>query len=730
MILKKVILSNISSYEGYNEFDFSVTDDKNVILIGGKNGAGKTSLFNAIKLGLYGPLNYNYQDVHAQYLSRIKDIITKRAFTQDTVNAYIIINFDYIQDREKVTYEIKRSWEYVNQKIVETLEIKQNGILLNQDELLYFENFLKTVLPPHLFSLFFFDGEELSDIFVGSRFNHYIKEAFLILCNFDTFDLIKKYSQNYVSRNSSSSKTDDLTKDYETIIDTIANHHQKLELNELELNASEHRLNKFLEQKIELNTQFKNAGGLSEQEKESILAEIKKNEDIKEDQSYIIRNFLEDMHPFLIIKKLSSSIAEQIDKEQSHLQKQSTINLLNSHNLEKSILDALEASNIKELSSSQKDILSSTIKSRLLSDISSGFETKDFNIIQNLSNEQLGQVSSMTQKIQQFNTNSIFEAINNRRSSQQITIALNEKLRNSMPEDVVSDYIAKLEKVNLAIIEQEKNVAQLTASISNITSEIKTLEDQKNKLYIELKSATQGESIYELTSSINSMLSEFLKQSSANKIKQLQHYFIENFSLLFSKKNFIDDIEIDDNFNINVYRKKFFSYAEVERLISNLGPIEFAKYVGPKSLDVLYKTFLSNNVSSVNSLAAALKKEVLIGQEIEIYEKINLNQLSKGEKQIYVLSLYWGLIRLSSHEVPFVIDTPYARIDTEHRDNITTKFLPNIGQQVIVLSTDEEIDQTYYNMLKPHIAQEYLLVFNPEEKKTDIHNRYFYEVKS
>lgn len=52
MKINKIVLYNFNSYEGLNEFDFtSENSSKNIILIGGKNGAGKTSLFMAIKLG-------------------------------------------------------------------------------------------------------------------------------------------------------------------------------------------------------------------------------------------------------------------------------------------------------------------------------------------------------------------------------------------------------------------------------------------------------------------------------------------------------------------------------------------------------------------------------------------------------------------------------------------------------------------------------------------------------
>lgn len=54
MKFKKIILENFGIYNGLNEFDLSLDDNKNIILIGGKNGNGKTTLFTSIKLCLYG----------------------------------------------------------------------------------------------------------------------------------------------------------------------------------------------------------------------------------------------------------------------------------------------------------------------------------------------------------------------------------------------------------------------------------------------------------------------------------------------------------------------------------------------------------------------------------------------------------------------------------------------------------------------------------------------------
>lgn len=78
MKINKIKLYNFSSYEGENVFDFSLeSENKNIVLIGGKNGAGKTSLFTAIKVALYGPLAYGYVGTNSYYISKIKDLIRR-----------------------------------------------------------------------------------------------------------------------------------------------------------------------------------------------------------------------------------------------------------------------------------------------------------------------------------------------------------------------------------------------------------------------------------------------------------------------------------------------------------------------------------------------------------------------------------------------------------------------------------------------------------------------------
>ena len=82
-----------------------------------------------------------------------------------------------------------------------------------------------------------------------------------------------------------------------------------------------------------------------------------------------------------------------------------------------------------------------------------------------------------------------------------------------------------------------------------------------------------------------------------------------------------------------------------------------------------------------------------IGDEAEKmqYQRRAGFQLSAGEKQIFIMALYQALSQLNKINVPYIVDTPFARIDKEHRGKILSQFFKKLNGQIIILSTDEEI---------------------------------------
>ena len=103
-----------------------------------------------------------------------------------------------------------------------------------------------------------------------------------------------------------------------------------------------------------------------------------------------------------------------------------------------------------------------------------------------------------------------------------------------------------------------------------------------------------------------------------------------------------------------------------------------------------------------------------------------MDSLSAGERQMLALSILWGLALASNRKLPNIIDTPLARLDSAHRKNIINNYLPNASEQMIVLSTDEEIDQVLLEGVKPHLSRCYQLVYSDKTQSTNVTEGYFF----
>lgn len=105
-------------------------------------------------------------------------------------------------------------------------------------------------------------------------------------------------------------------------------------------------------------------------------------------------------------------------------------------------------------------------------------------------------------------------------------------------------------------------------------------------------------------------------------------------------------------------------------------------------------------------------------------------RLSEGEKQIFGVSVLWGLSQASSRPLPAIIDTPMARLDIKHREHLVDRYFPHASHQVIVLSTDTEVDRRYFKDLQKHVARAYHLNYDDQKKATQVEPGYFWTVPS
>jgi len=169
MILKKIKVKNFRQYYGEQELEFSVDPKKNITLIYGKNGAGKTSLFMGLNWVLYGSPEVK---IEGKKVNK-KAIDEAKKKGQPFVESEVTLTFSH----EGVDYQIKRKIIYdVKEDIEHPEEVKMEKVYPKIEEITNPLIALNPILPPNVRTYFFFDGERIDD-FSKPKHDKEVKEA-------------------------------------------------------------------------------------------------------------------------------------------------------------------------------------------------------------------------------------------------------------------------------------------------------------------------------------------------------------------------------------------------------------------------------------------------------------------------------------------------------------------------------------------------------------------------
>ena len=110
-------------------------------------------------------------------------------------------------------------------------------------------------------------------------------------------------------------------------------------------------------------------------------------------------------------------------------------------------------------------------------------------------------------------------------------------------------------------------------------------------------------------------------------------------------------------------------------------------------------------------------------------DEISKEMLSKGELQMFATAVVWGLAKTSGRPLPFMIDTPLARLDEEHRESLVEKFYPYASHQLIIFSTNSEINGEFYPKLEPFVERSFVIKYDSDKGQTQKHDNYFFDNK-
>jgi DNA sulfur modification protein DndD len=139
----------------------------------------------------------------------------------------------------------------------------------------------------------------------------------------------------------------------------------------------------------------------------------------------------------------------------------------------------------------------------------------------------------------------------------------------------------------------------------------------------------------------------------------------------------------------------------------------------------------------LESYQQLLRKTSLVGGltidshtfELTLFAKggapVSQDRLSAGERQLLAIALLWGLAKASGRPLPTAIDTPLGRLDHGHRTHLVERYFPHASHQVLLLSTDAEIEQAHLAKLARSVGRSYLLLHDDTTGTSTIEPGYF-----
>ena len=161
MIIKNVQLHNYGPFKGSHSIDLAPPSIKRVTLIGGLNGSGKTSIFEAIQLCLFGAQsNLHKENRRAHSYNKFLEAKVNRD-APDTTRCSVNLSLNLSDDTDiEEDIILERSWIKTNKGTKESFEVIRNGMV----DVALSENwieFISTIISPTLSKLFLFDGEKI-----------------------------------------------------------------------------------------------------------------------------------------------------------------------------------------------------------------------------------------------------------------------------------------------------------------------------------------------------------------------------------------------------------------------------------------------------------------------------------------------------------------------------------------------------------------------------------------
>ncbi|WP_102706497.1 DNA sulfur modification protein DndD [Terribacillus saccharophilus] len=636
MLFKKIILSNIGPYESINTFSFISNDESNCTLIGGKNGSGKTTFLNSVRLALYGPLAYGFKTITSEYLKKIGSLLNSNA-QKHGKDFKIQLDFSTVENLKRIDVSIIRIWTIKDKSLKENVTvIKENVHLSEMDKDKFFMD-LRTSFPPSLLELCLFDGEEITQLTNEDKLSSYLQELSTKIFNLDLFQSLESDLKNYLSQSSRSSTEAKLEDEKELLKTELSQKISELKKVHQEIDNNNNELTESSDLYHSLKKDFSLHGGLVMEQRNKLQEEINSLEGTRKHFGDQIKEAIAKDLPFFIAFPQLIRLVEQLKHEENfHIS-----------NVLKEKINNLPVNDIlQDLGFTNNPGKEEQFKSALAKRLA---DVNEATIIHSASKTEAQQVYTLLSFTNLKQLNKISDLIQSNKEHLLTLQKLKKQLKDNDSSPEFENMLTEMEEYSQKMAYFETSLTSLEATAEQLQDEIELLNKKYERVNHEHYNIQKTKASFEESEKIINISKRFQEKQLRNKVKDIEYFSSRMFKDLLRKKEFINQIQIDhqtfelkvlnkDNVAIN---KDILSAGEKELLVLSViwGTITSSKKELPFILDTLLGRLDSEHKHSIiTKLIPKFGKQTIILSTDSEIDKQLYKELSKFVANEYTLN--------------------------------------------------------------------------------------------
>ena len=670
MEIKRIYAEN---YKTYRRLDLNLEgcdEERPIILIGGMNGCGKTTLFDAIYHALYGLDTGKGRKANNKKLTKAQfiELFNAGEMVSSGIKDKMIvleITFEGRVLNRQVQYKLRRAYKLIDDNVVESVELNMDGnrfvygsgstAAQKAQNINVINKIIGANLPQELSQYFLFDAMQTGKLVQTSELSQLITDNINMVMGLGKYKAMQDVADVLLSEKKAERMADEEKR--KTYARLIQDRNRKkedfqnieIEYNELINYANEHH-----------DEYDRSADEVTQSQITKLNDALKAYATAERKYVQDANSMVADLEINVLYPKIASLIRDEVEVILS--EKKAIANSrglqLGREQIEKLTKDIVAI--MQEKYGITSNIDTKALAQFVIEQQDQGQAVKDR--FTNLGERDLKEL----ERVAEGNYSNPFVVINKER----------ERLNEEMPElpkkrEQLEEFRHQLGRKDYSFLEQyEKNMKRITE-----------LKDEKSQLKTEIENYDKEIKKYDFDI-------PQIPDPKYDTLCRLPLFFATVYGKLFASKKSNIERRMRELLNINLVIYK-----------DMIGKVELT---GDGSKGITFKIYHKNG------------------------NEIYLSQLNAGAKQTVMQVLLKVLYELGDYNPPVIIDTVMGVLDKKSREVILEEYFPNLSHQTILLSTDTEITtELDFKKIQAHVARTYTLHRDPEQQCTIITDDYF-----